>query len=107
MSPIIRQCINILVDEAMNTDSRNDFLAQSLIYGHDGIPFSEMSEDDLIQEVYNQCSYKFSEDELDAFSEDNEDLKKWIMANHAIDWVGKLTNSFEVQYPKKPKKKGR
>jgi hypothetical protein len=86
MEALKRQCINLIVDESLNTDSRAEYIATLLINGTGAAPLKEMTEEVLVQEVYDRCSYRFTSDEADSFADNNEELRKWIMATKATDW---------------------
>jgi hypothetical protein len=63
MEALKRQCINLIVDESLNTDSRAEYIATLLINGTGAAPLKEMTEEVLVQEVYDRCSYRFTSDE--------------------------------------------
>jgi hypothetical protein len=88
MELIKRQCINLLVDEAINADSKDIILAYLLIFGlTSGLLLAQRSIDDLLEDVYTQCQHLFSSEESDLFVDDNDAFKKWIMArNPTADW---------------------
>ena len=86
MTPLQAQCINIIIEDSINTDSKDDFIASLLINGLGDSPLKDMTEEALLQEVYERCSYQFDPDESDEFAEDDAKLKVWVMKQTPRDW---------------------
>lgn len=89
MELLSKKCINLIIDDALNTDSKDFFIATLLLNGLGGVPLKEMPEEELIQEVYDRLSFLFSSEENELFAEDNESFKKWILNQPAYDWCEK------------------
>jgi hypothetical protein len=90
MELLVRQCINLIIEDSLNTDSKDTFIAALLVNGLGGVPLKGMSEEDLVQEVYNRLNYMFSTEEDELFSADEGELKKWILDRSCEDWCSKV-----------------
>jgi hypothetical protein len=95
MNELKRACINLIIDDALSSDSSSNLkqmIASMMIEG--GSPsLKKMPINSLKNEVYDRWEYSFSKDELDAFSDIESDLfDKWILnkAKTVKNWAGKL-----------------
>ncbi len=80
------KCIDLIIEDAINTDSKEDFIASLMINGLGGKALKKMSEEELLQEVYERWSYSFDPQEADEIAEDDEKLKAWILKQNPRNW---------------------
>lgn len=89
MNALKRQCINLIVDEMLNIDSKDNLIAALFINGSNETPLKHMSETGLLEEIYARYSFQFTSEEIELISTDsmsNKELKKWIMSKQPHDW---------------------
>lgn len=81
-----RKCMNILVDEEVDNFSYEKFdtvLTHVLVYGTKEIPYNDMSDQDLLDALYDTGKH-----DLDAF--DDKALIQWASEQDVPDYLGKL-----------------
>lgn len=82
-------CINLIIDDCLNTDQKDSYIAQLMILGLGHKPLKEWTEDNLVDEVWSLCEYMLDAKENEIFAEDNEKFKAWIIktATPLKDWA--------------------
>lgn len=84
-----RKCMNILVDEEVDSFSYEKFdtiLTHILVYGTRQTPYNDMSDQDLLDTLYDHVMDKY---DLKTF--DDEALISWLDEQKNVpDYLGKL-----------------
>jgi hypothetical protein len=82
-------CINIIVDDYLNTESKDTQLVAVLINGFSAL--KNMSEKDLVAEAWDRCRY--TKAEAEALETTDEAIRTFLAATPAQDWCSRYLYS--------------
>lgn len=87
-----KACINLIIDNALNTDDKDFYIATLLIHGLGGKNLNSMSLKELLNEVWEGWEYSFDGKELETLSDNETLFKEWILKKSLSvkDWEGQL-----------------
>lgn len=79
MKELKRACINLIIDDAINTDQKDGYIASLLINGLGGEPLGEMTVETLVNEVWTRYECMLDDKERDKCEEDDQEFHLWIL----------------------------